>query len=116
MSLRRFGATILMAVMTVATAATAQTARPAGDPEIKLDEPTTLKATALEARMAALVANFALLQRQAQDMQQEMKQILEDRKKLIEEAAKKGRVEVGDPNEWMFENKNQRYVKFKRLP
>jgi hypothetical protein len=95
----------------------AQPARPAAEaPEIKLDEQTTLKATALEARMAAVVANFALLQRQAQDMQQELKQILEDRKKLIEDAAKKNRIDVGDPNEWMFENKGQRYVKIRRTP
>jgi hypothetical protein len=95
----------------------AQPARPAAEaPEIKLDEQTTLRATALEARMAAVVANFALLQRQAQDMQQELKQILEDRKKLIEDAAKKNRIDVGDPNEWMFENKGQRYVKIKRTP
>jgi len=39
--------------------------------EIKLDESTTLKAAALEARMSAVLANFALLQRQAQDLQQE---------------------------------------------
>src|SRR5206468_2626335 len=38
----------------------AQPARPAAEaPEIKLDEQTTLKATALEARMAAVVANLA---------------------------------------------------------
>jgi small-conductance mechanosensitive channel len=92
----------------------AQPARPAPEaPEIKLDEQTTLKATALEARMAAIVA---LLQRQAQDMQQELKQILEDRKKLIEDAAKKSRTDVGDANEWMFDNKGQRYVKIKRAP
>ena len=97
--------------------AEAQPARSAPEaPEIKLDEQTTLKATALEARMAAVVANFALLQRQAQDMQQELKQILEDRKKLIEDAGKKNRIDVGDANEWMFENKGQRYVKIKRTP
>jgi len=101
----------------IGTLAEAQPARPAPEaPEIKLDEQTTLKATALEARMAAIVANFALLQRQAQDMQQEMKQILEDRKKLIEDAAKKNRIDVGDANEWMFENKGQRYLKIKRTP
>ena len=101
----------------IGTLAEAQPARSAPEaPEIKLDEQTTLKATALEARMAAVVANFALLQRQAQDMQQELKQILEDRKKLIEDAAKKNRIDVGDPNEWMFENKGQRYVKIKRAP
>ena len=101
----------------IGTLAEAQPARSAPEaPEIKLDEQTTLKATALEARMAAVVANFALLQRQAQDMQQELKQILEDRKKLIEDAGKKNRIDVGDANEWMFENKGQRYVKIKRAP
>lgn len=85
-------------------------------PEIKLDENTSLKASALESRMAAIVASFALLQRQAQDMQQEMKQILDERKKLIEDAAKRGRVDVGDANEWAYEAKGQRYVKIKRTP
>ncbi|MBI4637493.1 MAG: hypothetical protein HY727_14190 [Candidatus Rokubacteria bacterium] len=82
--------------------------------EIKLDEPTTLRAAALEARMSAILANFALLQRQAQDMQQEMSRMLEERKKLIEEAGKKASVEVKDTNEWAFDNKGQRYVKAKR--
>lgn len=83
-------------------------------PEIKLDEPTTLKAAAVEARMSAVLANFALLQRQAQDLQQEMARMLEERKKLIEEAARKAGVDVGEPNEWAFDNKNQRYVKVRR--
>jgi len=108
---------LVISFLLCTTLAEAQTARPAPEaPEIKLDEQTTLKATALEARMAAVVANFALLQRQAQDMQQELKQILEDRKKLIEDAGKKNRIDVGDANEWMFENKGQRYVKIKRTP
>ncbi len=109
---------LVVALMVFAgSSARAQPPRsPTEGPEIKMDESTTLKATALEARMAALVANFALLQRQAQDMQQEMKQILDDRKKLIEDAAKKGRTDVGDANEWMFDNKGQRYVKIKRVP
>src|SRR5262245_6074225 len=95
----------------------AQATPPAGaQPEIKLDETTSLKASALESRMAAIVANYALLQRQAQDLQQEMKTVLDERKKLIEEAAKKGRVDVGDANEWAYENKGQRYVKIKRTP
>ncbi|MGH7392406.1 MAG: hypothetical protein ACREM3_23565 [Candidatus Rokuibacteriota bacterium] len=97
-----------------ATPATAQPAAP--PPEIKLDENTSLKASALESRMAAIVANYALLQRQAQDLQQEMKTVLEERKKLIEEAARRGRVEVGDANEWAYENKGQRYVRIKRAP
>ncbi|HSE93935.1 MAG TPA: hypothetical protein VLF19_11565 [Methylomirabilota bacterium] len=95
---------------------TAPPATPGPQPEIKLDETTSLKASALESRMAAIVANYALLQRQAQDLQQEMKTVLEERKKLIEEAARRGRVEVGDANEWAYENKGQRYVKIKRTP
>lgn len=95
-----------------APASPAPKAAPA--PEIKLDENTNLKASALESRMAAIVASFALLQRQAQDMQKELKQILDERKKLIEEAAKRDQVEVGDANEWAYEAKSQRYVKVKR--
>jgi hypothetical protein len=57
--------------------------------EIKLDESTTLKAAALEARISAVLANFALLQRQAQDLQQEMTKMLEERKTLIQDAGKK---------------------------
>ena len=64
--------------------------------------------------MAAVLANFALLQRQAQDLQQEMAKMLEERKKLIEDAGKKVTVDVGDTNEWAFDNKNQRYVKARR--
>ena len=82
--------------------------------EIKLDEPTTLKAAAMEARMAAVVANYALLQRHAQDFQQEMAKILEERKKLIEDAGRRINVEVGDTNEWAFDNKGQRYVHTRR--
>jgi vancomycin resistance protein YoaR len=85
-------------------------------PEIKLDETTTLRAAALEARMSAVLANFALLQRQAQDLQQEMTKMLEERKKLIEDAGKKANVEVKDPNEWAFDNKGQRYVNARRVP
>jgi len=112
-----FSGLVIVCFLLTGTGLGAQPAKPASEaPEIKLDEQTTLKATALEARMAAVVANFALLQRQAQDMQQELKQILEDRKKLIEDAAKKSRTDVGDANEWMFDNKGQRYVKIKRTP
>ncbi len=99
-----------------AVAAAPAAPAPAAPPEIKLDETTSLKASALESRMAAIVANYALLQRQAQDLQQEMKTVLEERKKLIEEAAKKNRVDVGDANEWAYENKGQRYVRVKRTP
>ena len=82
--------------------------------EIKLDESTTLKAAALEARMSAVLANFALLQRQAQDLQQEMTKMLEERKTLIQDAGKKVTVDVKDPNEWAFDNKGQRYLKVRR--
>ncbi len=78
--------------------------------EIRLDETTSLKAAALEARISAFLANFALLQRQAQDIQQEMTKLLEDRKALIEGAARKANVEVKNPIEWAFDNKGQRYV------
>ncbi len=82
--------------------------------EIKLDESTTLKAAALEARIAAVLANFALLQRQAQDLQQEMTKMLEERKTLIQDAGKKVTVDVKDPNEWAFDNTGQRYLKVRR--
>ncbi|MDR7574333.1 MAG: hypothetical protein QN194_15575 [Armatimonadota bacterium] len=82
--------------------------------EIRLDEQATLRAAAIEARMSAIVANFALLQRQAQDLQQEMSKVLEERKRLIEEAARRANVEVRDVNEWAFDNKNQRYVRVRR--
>jgi len=92
-----------------------QPAQPSADgAEIKLDESTTLKAAALEARISAVLANFALLQRQAQDLQQEMAKMLEERKALIQDAGKKATVDVKDPNEWAFDNKGQRYVKVRR--
>lgn len=95
----------------------ARPATPAADsPEIKLDESTTLKAAALEARISAVLANFALLQRQAQDLQQEMTKMLEERKTLIQDAGKKATVDVKDPNEWAFDNKGQRYLKVRRQP
>src|SRR5712692_9278735 len=63
-----------------APGAPAPTPTPAASaPEIKLDETTSLKAAALEAQISALLANFALLQRQAQDIQQEMTKMLEER-------------------------------------
>jgi hypothetical protein len=77
--------------------------------EIKLDESTTLKAAALEARASALLANLALMQRQAQDMQQELQKVLDERKTLIQDAAKKANVEVKEPLEWALDNKGQRY-------
>lgn len=93
--------------------APAQPATRPGD-EIKLDESTSLKAQALESRMSALLANFALLQRQAQDMQQEMQRMIEERKGLIEGAAKRMNVDAKDPNEWALDTKNQRYLRQQR--
>jgi len=91
------------------------TPAPAADAaEIKLDESTTLRAAALEARISAVVANFALLQRQAQDLQQEMTKMLEERKTLIQDAGKRATVDVKDPNEWAFDNTGQRYLKVRR--
>ena len=90
-------------------------AQPAADTaEIKLDESTTLKAAALEARISAVLANFALLQRQAQDLQQEMTKMLEERRTLIQDAGQKATVDVKDPNEWAFDNTGQRYLKVRR--
>jgi hypothetical protein len=89
----------------------AQAPASTGPAEIKIDEPTALKVSALEARMSAVLANFALLQRQAQDLQQEMSKLIEERKTLVQDAAKKSSVEVKDPNEWLFDNKGQRFVR-----
>ena len=61
--------------------------------------------------MSAVLANFALLQRQAQDLQQEMSKLIEERKTLVQDAAKRSSVEVKDPNEWLFDNKGQRFVR-----
>lgn len=66
--------------------------------------------------MSAVLANFALLQRQAQDMQQEMARLLEERKKLIEGAARQSSVDVKDANEWAFDNKGQRYIRVRAAP
>jgi hypothetical protein len=61
--------------------------------------------------MSAVIANFALLQRQAQDLQQEMARLLEERKQFVQEAGRRRAVEVKDPNEWLFDNKGQRFVR-----
>ena len=84
--------------------------------EIKLDESSSLKAAAIQSRMSAILANFALLQRQAQDLQTEMTKALDERKKLLEEAAKRGRVEVREPNEWVYDEANHRYVRARKNP
>ncbi len=99
---------------TQAPAPPAAPAAPAVTQEIKLDESTTLKAVAVEARMSAILANFALLQRQAQDLQQDMARLLDERKKLIEGAGQQANVEVADANEWAFDNKGQRYLRVRQ--
>ena len=120
-----FPALALSAILAVTTVAVAQPAARGGAApaaqaqaqpreEIKLDEATTLKAAALEARASALLANLALAQRQFQDMQQELQKVLEERKALIQEAAKRANVEVKEPLEWALDNKGQRYQRVVR--
>ena len=82
--------------------------------EIRLDENTSLKATALEARLSALQANFSLLYRQMQDMQLEAQKVLEERKALLEGAAKRVNVDVRETTEWALDTKGQRYVRVPR--
>jgi hypothetical protein len=43
-----------------------------------------------------------------------MAKILEERKKLIEDAGRRVSAEVGDTNEWAFDNKGQRYIHIRR--
>lgn len=110
-----------LAVWLSAPSASAQT-RPAEPPrvvpvdEIKLDESGTLKAALTESRMSAILAKFALLQRQAQDLQQEMTKALDERKKLLDDAAKRARVELREPNEWVYDEAGQRYVRARKTP
>jgi hypothetical protein len=101
----------LVAQAQPATPASAASAPASTTAEIKVDESTALKVSALEARMSAVLANFALLQRQAQDLQQEMTKLIEERKTLVQDAAKKSSVDIKDPNEWLFDNKGQRFVR-----
>ena len=113
------------AVLTVCLSASVasaqqQPARPATPPavapgdEIKLDESGALKAAAIQSRMSAILANFALLQRQAQDLQTEMTKALDERKKLLEESGRRTRVEVREPNEWVYDEAGHRYVRAKK--
>jgi len=95
--------------------ATPSAAVPSGD-EIKLDESSALKASAIQSRMSAILANFALLQRQAQDLQTEMTKALDERKKLLDEAARKVRAELREPNEWVYDEAGQRYVRARKTP
>ena len=89
-----------------------QTVAP-GD-EIKLDESGALKAAAIQSKMSAILANFALLQRQAQDLQTEMTKALDERKKLLEDSGKRGRVDIREPNEWVYDEAGHRYVRMKK--
>jgi hypothetical protein len=84
--------------------------------EIKLDESGALKASAIQSKMSAILASYALLQRQAQDLQTEMTKALDDRKKLIDEAARKAKVEVREVNEWVYDEGGQRYIRSKKKP
>lgn len=110
--------TMSAATMAPATAhaQAAQPAQPGPGEEIRLDEQTALKATALEAKMAALRANYQLILRQIQDMEAEHKNLYEERKKLIEDTGRKQRVDVKDTNEWAFDTSRLRYVKLKKTP
>ncbi|MBM3218297.1 MAG: hypothetical protein FJZ38_06355 [Candidatus Rokubacteria bacterium] len=108
--------------VSVASAQTPAQTRPAepvrvapGD-EIKLDESGSLKASAVQSRMAAILANLALLQRQFQDLQTEWNKSLEERKKLLEESARKSRVELRDPTEWVYDEAGHRYVRSPKKP
>lgn len=87
--------------------------RPAGE-EIKLDESSALKASAIQSKMSAILANFALLQRQAQDLQSEMTKVLDERKRLLEDAGRKARVEVREPNAWVYDEAGLRYIRPKK--
>ena len=106
----------------LAAAPAAAQPRPAEPPrvapadEIKLDESGALKAAAIQSKMSAILANFALLQRQAQDLQTEMTKALDERKKLLEEAARRGKVEIREPNEWVYDEANRRYVRARKTP
>ena len=98
--------------------------RPAAEPprvvapadELKLDESGALKASAIQSKMSAILANFALLQRQAQDLQQEMTKVLEERKRLLEESARRGRVELREATEWVYDEGNKRYIRQTKKP
>jgi hypothetical protein len=52
----------------------------------------------------------------AQDLQQEWSRMLDERKNFIEDAARKANVPVTDPNEWVLDDKGQRYVQARRAP
>jgi vancomycin resistance protein YoaR len=106
----------LSAVPAPAQTRPAEPARVAPSDEIKLDESGTLKAAAIQSKMSAILANFALLQRQAQDLQHEMTKALDERKKLLEDAAKRARVDLREPNEWVYDEAGQRYVRARKTP
>lgn len=91
-------------------------ARVAPGDEIRLDESGALKAAAIQSRMAAILANLALLQRQFQDLQQEWTKSLDERKKLLEDIGRRSRVDVREPNEWVYDEAGQRYVRARKNP
>lgn len=84
--------------------------------ELKLDESGALKAAAIQSKMSAILANFALLQRQAQDLQQEMTKVLDERKRLLEDSARRGRVDLREATEWVYDEANQRYIRQPKKP
>ena len=106
----------LAGVPAIAQTRPAETPRVAPADEIKLDESSALKAAAIQSKMSAILANFALLQRQAQDLQTEMTKVLDDRKKLLEESARRGRIEVREPTEWVYDEAHHRYVRARKNP
>ena len=106
----------LSAVPAPAQTRPAEPARVAPSDEIKLDESGMLKAAAIQSKMSAILANFALLQRHAQDLQQEMAKALDERKKLLEDAARRARVDLREPTEWVYDEAGQRYVRSHKTP
>ncbi len=114
-----FAVSVLWLATGTASAQTRPATPPAAVPssdEIKLDESGALKAAAIQSRMSAILANFALLQRQAQDLQHEMTKALDERKKLLEDAGRRVRAEVREPNEWVYDEAGQRYVRSRKTP
>jgi hypothetical protein len=110
------GAVCAVAVPALAQPRPVEPQKVAPGDEIKLDESSALKAAAINSKMQAILANWALLQRQAQDLQTEMNKVLEDRKKLLEDSARRGRVEVREPTEWVYDEANHRYVRVRKNP
>jgi hypothetical protein len=51
-----------------------------------------------------------------QDLQQEWNKSLDERKKLLDEAAKKVRVDLREPNDWVYDEAGHRYVRSRKSP